>query len=67
MCYLFGLLVHVLELLLLRRPHVLVAREAVEPGAVRPRLVEQHVLQRKGEHLSQEKVANLAGMEKFLK
>ena len=53
MYYLFGLLVHVLELLLLRRPRDLVAREAVEPGAVRPRLVEQHVLKREGENLSQ--------------
>ena len=49
MGYLFGLLVHVLELLLLCRPRDLVAREAVEPGAVRPRLVEQHVLERKRE------------------
>ena len=49
MGYLFGLLVHVLELLLLCRPRDLVAREAVEPGAVRPRLVEQHVLERKWE------------------
>ena len=45
--HLFGLLVHVFEFLLLRRPRDLVAREAVEASAMRPRLVEQYVLIRR--------------------